>query len=194
MTGALTCTRASANLHALASCVGPPFLLALDAGPNFLPSSRSFRWVAGRLLAVGDREGSQCSVLATVVWERFPYVLEPSPSEARFSCIPPSRQIFPNKIDAAHADVFSRSAALIFLAIFEVCRYGMSEEDRKAPHHTTLKSFDEDPKPQLLAKFLYVGDMKVSAKGGFFVWRHVDQSEERSHGRVHLGQSRGWRG
>ena len=89
---------------------------------------------------------------------------------------------------------FSRSAALICLVIFEVCRYGTSEEDRKAPHHTTLKSFGEDPKPQLPTKFMYVGDMKVSAKGGFFVWRHVDQSEERSHGRVHLSQSRCWRG
>ena len=69
----------------------------------------------------------------------------------------------------------------------------MSEEDGKAPHHTTLKSFDKDPKPQLPTKFVYVGDMKVSAKGGFFVWRHVDQSEERSHGRVHLSQSRCWR-
>ena len=38
--------------------------------------------------------------------ERFPHGLEPSPSEARFSWIPSSRQIFPNKIDAAHADVF----------------------------------------------------------------------------------------
>ena len=95
--------------------------------------------------------------------------MELSPSEARFSWIPSSRQIFPNKFDAAHADFFSKSAALIFLVIFKVYQGGISEEDGKAPHHTTLKSFDKDPKPQLPTKFVYVGDMKVSAKGGFFV-------------------------
>ena len=68
-----------------------------------------------------------------------------------------------------HMPTFFRSAALVCLVIFEVCRYGMSEEDRKAPHHTTLKSFGEDPKHQLPTLFVYVGDMKVSAKGGFFV-------------------------
>ena len=75
------CTRASANLPALASCVGPPFLVALDAGPNFLLSSRSFRSVAGRLLAVGDREGSQCSVPSPSV---SPFLLDP-PITADFS-------------------------------------------------------------------------------------------------------------
>ena len=101
---------------------------------------------------------------------------------------------FPTKLMRHMPTFFSRSAALICLVIFEVCWYRMSEEDKKAPRQTTLKSFGEDPKPQLPTKFKYVGDMKVSPKGGFFVLRHVDQSEERSHGRVHLSQSRCWRG